>query len=61
MFPETCRLMHYHLLTAGTGEENKQNLGFGYEKFGELIGYSNECAEQAAKETNRELRQQYEV
>ena len=53
--------MHYHLLTAGTGEENKQNLGFGYEKFGELIGYSNECAEQAAKETNRELRQQYEV
>lgn len=26
-------------------EENKQSLGFGYEKFGELTGYSNECAE----------------
>lgn len=36
---------HYHLLTAGRGEENKQSLGFGYEKFGELTGYSNECAE----------------
>lgn len=45
------------LLAKSRNGEEHQPLGFGYGKFGELIGYSNESDEQAPGYTSMEVRQ----